>query len=76
MVGFGAEDARAILAHVQSLPWIEHADADARFWAIRIVRERVDRIMTDMGNDPLDDPLPPKSNTFHACRTHIMEAGR
>lgn len=76
MAGYGIGDGAAIMDHVYGLAWLGHANGEARFWAIRIVRERIDRILTDMGKDPLDDPLPPKTNTFHACRAYIMEAGR
>lgn len=73
---FGAGDAATIVEHARSLTWLQDADADARFWAVRIVGERVAAIMVEAGKDPLDDPLPPKTNVFHTCRDHIMGAGR
>lgn len=76
LADFGVNDAKAIVEHVRSLGWLEDADGEARFCAVRIVGERVAQIITDMGKDPLDDPLPPRTNAFFACRTHIMEAGR
>lgn len=56
--------------------WLRTAPIDTRLFALRMVSVRCDKINQRLGNEPLDDPLPPETSIYFEARALLHPGGR
>lgn len=55
--------------------WLPQAARNVRLFALRLIDRHCDRLNRQMGNEALDDPLPPETNVFFQCRDILHRGG-
>lgn len=56
--------------------WLVTAPLPVRLFALRMVDARCNKINRMLGNEALDDPLPPEMNTYLMARALLYPGGR
>jgi hypothetical protein len=65
-----------LLEAVEACDWLLQAPQPVRIFALRMISARCDKINQMLGNDILDDPLPPDSNIYFQARDLLYAGGR
>lgn len=58
-----ADTGDELLEALSACDWLRAAALDIRIFALRMISARCDKLNRMMGNEPLDDPLPPETAT-------------
>lgn len=56
--------------------WLLSASSNVRTLALRLINRHCDRLNRFMGNEALDDPLPPEKSVYFHCRDLLHTGGR
>jgi hypothetical protein len=56
--------------------WLPASPQDVRIYALRMVERHADRLNQRLGNEVLDDPLPPETSVYFRARSILHEGGR
>lgn len=56
--------------------WLPECNQSVRIYALRMISRHCDRLNQRMGNDVLDDPLPPETSTYFRARALLHNGGR
>lgn len=56
--------------------WLLHAPQPVRLFALRMIDNRCNRLNQQLGNDTLDDPLPPETSTYFRARELLHPGGK
>jgi hypothetical protein len=71
----GANDGEELLDAVRT-SWLPASPVDVRVFALRLLDARCQRIRLLIGEDPLDDPLPPETSVYLEARAVLYPGGR
>lgn len=71
-----AEQAGELIEAVAACEWLLAAPLPVRLFALRMVDNRCNKINQMLGNETLDDPLPPETNTYLMARALLHPGGR
>lgn len=69
------EDGNDMLAAVTS-SWLPKAAQNVRIFALRLIDRHAGRLARRMGDEPLNDPLPPETNVYLRAREILHAGGR
>lgn len=69
------EDGDEMLAEV-TLSWLPQAAQSVRIFALRLIDRHAGRLARRMGDEPLNDPLPPETNVYLRAREILHAGGR
>jgi hypothetical protein len=56
--------------------WLPGSAQEVRIFALRMIEARCDKLNRSMGNDALDDPMPPESSVYIEARDMLHAGGR
>jgi len=56
--------------------WLPAASQDVRIYALRMVDRHCNRLNLRMGNEVLDDPMPPETSVYFMARELLHAGGR
>ena len=56
--------------------WLPASPQNIRILALRLVDRHCDRLNRAIGNEALDDPMPPNSSAYFRCRDLLHKDGR
>lgn len=65
-----------LLDAVGACEWLLLAPLHVRIFALRMIDARCNRINQQLGNDILDDPLPPETSIYFQARDLLYGGGR
>lgn len=68
------ETGAELIEAVEASEWLRAASVDVRLFALRMISARCDHINRRLGNDALDDPIPPDTSVYFEAR-HLLHAG-
>lgn len=71
-----AETGTELIEAVEVCDWLRTAPQATRIFALRMIAARCDRINQQLGNDVLDDPIPPETSTYFEARALLHPGGR
>lgn len=64
------------LVEAVATSWLPSSPQDARIFALRLIARHCDRLNRQMGNEALDDPLPPETSVYFEARSILHAGGR
>lgn len=56
--------------------WLLECDQSVRVYALRMIDRHCNRLNLRLGNEPLDDPLPPETTVYFRARALLHAGGR
>lgn len=65
-----------LLEAVAACEWLRRAPLSVRVFALRMISARCDRINQRLGNEALDDPIPPETSLYFEAKSLLHEGGR
>lgn len=71
-----ADTGKELIEAVQSCAWLIAAPLPVRLFALRMIDARCNRINQQLGNDILDDPLPPESAIYFEAKAMLHRGGQ
>lgn len=70
-----AEQADELLDAIRE-SWLPDSSQPVRIFALRMIAAKADKLNRSIGNEVLDDPLPPEQNVYFLARDLLHKAGR
>lgn len=71
-----ATKAADLIEAIDACDWLRRAALNVRIFALRMISARCDKINQMLGNEPLDDAMPPDTSLYFQCRDRLHEGGR
>jgi len=65
-----------LLEALGACEWLLTAPLETRLFALKMIDARCNKINQQLGNDTLDDPLPPDSNIYFQAKALLYAGGR
>lgn len=65
-----------LLEALGACEWLRAANLNTRIFALRMISVRADKLNRMMGNEALDDPLPPETSIYFEARALLHAGGR
>jgi hypothetical protein len=65
-----------LLEALTACEWLRAAPLNTRIFALRMISARADKLNRMMGNEALDDPLPPETSIYFVARDLLHAGGR
>lgn len=72
----GPETGGELVDALDACDWLRASPQPVRLFALRMIDARCDRINRSLGNEALDDPMPPDLSIYFKCRDILHYGGR
>lgn len=70
------ENGDELIEALSACEWLRAAPLNTRIFALRMIAARCDKLNRMMGNEALDDPLPPETSIYFQARALLHAGGR
>lgn len=71
----GPEDGDELIAAFQACQWLRLAPAEIKMFALELVARKEAKLRLEVGEQPLDDPLPPDTSVYFEVRSVLRSWG-
>jgi len=71
----GPEDGDELIAAFSACQWLLSSSAEVKMFALELVSRKEAKLRLEIGEQPLDDPLPPDTSVYFEVRSLLRKAG-